>query len=413
MPRPIQRVHPTHTEVQQTIAPVETRVADVEAKVPPAGGTAGQALVRDANGAMVWATPAAAGATSLVNGTGEQSVRQALITGGTATVASGGGSTALGNATTASGVVSFAAGNGTTASATGSIAVGGGAKAAGAYSASFGESTLANADRSFSAGLNTAAYGIASVALGRAARTGASGATTGHSAFAAGTGTVATGGTTDADGGATAMGHLTQATGLYGATALGSQTLASGAGSFAVNSSTTASGEASAALGSGTQATTHSSLATGVQSKASLRAQHAQASGMFAAVGDAQTSVLVARASAAAGAAASLSLTGAGTSILTLAGGQVMKVKMEVVGATSVDGDAGSWEWNGLLRYAYGNVGIQGTPTVTYIGSAEWGAGALTVALDGTGVFTATLAAPVSGAARYVARITLVEVVAP
>jgi hypothetical protein len=201
----------------------------------------------------------------------------------------------------------------------------------------------------------------------------------------------------------------------------GNNTVASGFYSHAQGASSTASANYAHAEGNGGTASGNFSHVEGFQGAAPRYAQHAKASGQFAAIGDAQLASFVARRSTTDATASILSFDGSGTvvtsgattNVLTLAVARALKFRVEVIARrTDVEGTVAGWTIEGVLaRETSGNVRIVGSTVTTKwydSGAANW---TVTATADTTNQCLAiTATGEAAKTIRWVAALYTVEV---
>ena len=190
---------------------------------------------------------------------------------------------------------------------------------------------------------------------------------------------------------------------------------ASGSNSFVGSGQlNTASGALSVIAGGFTNlaSETISFVGGGANAVASHYGQSAHASGMYAANGDAQTSVFVARNTTNNAVATELFLDGTGVR-LTIPSGSAYSFRALVTGETSSAASAAGYEIRGIIKNSGGATSIVGAVVQTVLGEdvAAWNA---TVVADNA---NDALVVQVTGAAattiRWVARVETSEVVFP
>lgn len=199
--------------------------------------------------------------------------------------------------------------------------------------------------------------------------------------------------------GTIAGGYVNAASGQYAAVGGGDHNTASGADSFVVGSNNTASGSYSAA--------------SGLRSKATRYGQKAQASGYFAAVGDAQTSTLTARRVITTATPTELRIDG-GSTQLVLDDDTTWAFRIAVVARnTATDGESAAYFVTGCIRRGagVGTTTLVGTPTVTaYEDAAIASAWDFAVSADTTnGALSMKGTAEAAKNVQWVARIELTE----
>lgn len=289
-----------------------------------------------------------------------------------------------------------------------------------------GTQTLAkgvNAHAEGSAG--TSASGASSHAEGNAT------AAIGTNSHAEGFGTTASGTNTHAEGDSTIANAATAHAEGAGTTASGSASHAEGNGCQATaaaahseGTNTFASGSSSHAEGNLSQATGQISHAQGWQALASRHGQDAQAAGQFAAAGDAQSNVFVARRQTTDATASTLffdggttaTLTTEATNVLTVPVNRAHQFRVSVVARRSdVSGDAAGWKFDGLLvRGSSGDAAFVGTVAGTAWGTAPAAAWDVTLSINTSNATNNYLAITVTGEAaktiRWVATVSTTEV---
>jgi hypothetical protein len=151
-------------------------------------------------------------------------------------------------------------------------------------------------------------------------------------------------------------------------------------------------------------------LVHGFQAQALRYGQHVQASGQFAALGDAQTSVHVARVQTTDATVTELKLDGAG-SVLTIPNDTTWAFDILVVARnTATDTESAGYRITGACRRgaAAANTSVIGTPTITaYEDVAGWDA---TVLLDSGGRLKVMVTGEAAKTISWVARVTTAEV---
>lgn len=253
-------------------------------------------------------------------------------------VASGANSFVIGRDNTASGLQSFAMGNGNTASYIRSVAMGSASTSSGLNSFANGASCIASASESVAMGASNASTQFAT-AMGNSTASGGSGATALGVSTASNGYSIAAGFSTASNTGATAMGACT----------------ASGSYSSAIGSST-ASGPYSFACG---------------RSQAAQHGKFTNSGGAFSTTGDAQTGMLVVRASTTTNTTVVLTSDGAVAATvnqLTVSTNQAMAFTGELIGKQSGSANIAAYKIEGTLVNNAGTVTMP-TGTLTAIGT--------------------------------------------
>jgi hypothetical protein len=202
---------------------------------------------------------------------------------------------------------------------------------------------------------------------------------------------------TAAAGGATVGGGIfNSATAAFAVVAGGDNNSASGQESFV----------GGGALNQATGA--HSFVAGGVYGVASHESEFAHASGRFAAAGDAQTSVLVARNETTTAAASELFLDGIG-SRATIPTSTTWSFRALVTGKTAAGASAG-YQIVGLIENIGGTTAFVGVPIVTVLGedAAAWDC--VATADNANDALAVTVTGAAATTIRWVARIDLTQV---
>ena len=337
------------------------------------------------------------GATIAGGRSNTASASQASIGGGLSNNASGDRSTiAGGNSNAASGqYASVGGGSGNTASGARATVAGGSGNTASAQGAtvSGGEtSTASGIDSTVGGGtLNTAGGQNATVAGGKSNQ-----ANTSNSSVGGGYTNVVSSSTY----GTISGGYTNSVTGQYGYVGGGDHNTASG-----VN--------ATVAGGSNNTASGNYSIAQGLRAKATRYGQKAHAAGYFAAIGDAQTSTLVARRVTTNGTATELRIDG-GSTQLVLDDDTTWAFRIQVVARnTATDGESAAYFVTGAIRRGagVGTTTLIGTPTVTaYEDAAIAAAWDFAVTADATnGALSMKGTGEAAKNIQWVARIDLTE----
>lgn len=266
---------------------------------------------------------------------------------------------------------------------------------------------------------NTRGAGAVDLQVGRNAATkvasGANSFTAGTNCTASGTYTTATGNGSVASGNTSvAMGRLTTAS-QTGAVAIGDLGTASAASSLALNYDTTASASYATAINYKTTAEAIGSLSQGFYSKTRLIYSHSQAGGIFSALGDAQTTTVVARRTTSGATPATLLLDGSAATI-NLPANTSWKYTIDIVARTTDAGtgdeESAAYEVRGLIERdnAAANTRLVGVPVYTVLAEddAAW---TVAVSADTTnGALTITVTGNDETLVHWLARIELVEV---
>lgn len=198
-----------------------------------------------------------------------------------------------------------------------------------------------------------------------------------------------------------------------GSVAIGDTAFASATGSVALGKLTTTSGPYAFALGNGTTAGGTVSSAFGYRSSTSLYGQAAFASGHFAANGDAQQSVLVAR-NTTAGSTATLFLDGSSARIV-LPANTTWTFEITIA-ARSTDGGSGNeesaaYKYVGCIeRDGANNTALVGSVTETVIAEDDAGWSVAVTADDTNEALDIAVTSDDANTVRWVAKIALVEV---
>ena len=219
-------------------------------------------------------------------------------------------------------------------------------------------------------------------------------------------------------------GHTTQVSGAYvfaagylnnasgqSSTVTGDHNTVSGAGSMADGTTNTVSGAYAASHGSTNTAAGNYSRAYGNYAHTRTVSQTTQSSGRFAALGDAQTSVIDMRRATTDATVSTLGVLGSSTSHQMLFN-QTITYQILVVARDAATTDSAGWRIEGVMtRGATGSSIPVGSPVVTSLGASA-GAAAWTVALigDSLGGVNVRVTGEVSKTIRWVQRMTLVEV---
>ncbi len=206
---------------------------------------------------------------------------------------------------------------------------------------------------------------------------------------------------------ALALGSENTASGQY-SVAIGKSCLASTWGALAAGNNTTASGNAATSLGQRTEATGAQSLALGDQSKAILENQIAWASKNFAAVGDAQASMIILKTATTDENATELF---SGTSgRITLAEERAFSYQIQVTARQDDGSNHAYYVAEGIAyRNTSGNITLIGnTVTAKHESNSDWD---FTVAADTTNQSLKLSAVGVAATnIRWVASVRLTEV---
>ena len=172
-----------------------------------------------------------------------------------------------------------------------------------------------------------------------------------------------------------------------------------------------ATGTASTVPGGATnEAAGNSSLASGRQAKASLYGQHAQAAGRFAAAGDAQTSVLVARRITTNATPLELFLDGSAQR-LTLADQDCWAFSILLVARrTDADGEGAGYRLEGVIHRNGSSTALVGNVSKTVLGESSAGWDANVTADDTNESLKITVTGEAGKTIRWAARIELAQV---
>ena len=155
---------------------------------------------------------------------------------------------------------------------------------------------------------------------------------------------------------------------------------------------------------------TYGAVAGGYGAIASLYGQQAQASGVFAAGGDAQTSVLVARASTNSATPVELLLSGTANR-LTIATDRTAAFTITVAARrTDADNESAAYKFEGCIDNNAGVTALVGTVTQTVIAEDTAGWDCNVTASDANDALIITATGEAAKTIRWVARIELTEV---
>jgi hypothetical protein len=201
------------------------------------------------------------------------------------------------------------------------------------------------------------------------------------------------------------------ASGIASAAVGGDRNKSSGYYSFAAGANNTASGDGTVAFGNGSSASGSYSMATGVQSLSTLYGQYSRASGYFTSAGDAQMSILNARAlmTNATSTVKNLYLEGA-SGKLVIPASSTWGMRVEIVGRANT-GESGYYVINALVERDAANdatiVGQTAAP-VMWEDDAAWDA--ILVQDDAAGAITITVTGNNETTIRWVATVYLTQV---
>lgn len=249
--------------------------------------------------------------------------------------------------------------------------------------------------------------GLGNIASGSYAHVEGNASTaSGISAHAEGYSCTASGNYSHAEGYAcTASGHYSHAE--------NSSSTASGTYSHCEGDSGVASADAAHCEGEACIASGYYSHAEGEFAVAARRSQHAKASGRFAAAGDAQFNMFVAR-SATADASPTLTtfsgsavatLTGAGANVLTIPASRAHRFRIDVIARNTAADEAAGWEFRGVInRHSTGNARFVGTVEQTAWGDAAAATWDVTLAIDVSNATNNYLTITVTGEAAKAIR---------
>lgn len=207
-----------------------------------------------------------------------------------------------------------------------------------------------------------------------------------------------------------ATGYLNKVSG-QSSFASGDHNTVSGNGAKASGTTNTVSGLYAEAHGSTNTAAANFSSAKGNYANSRTVSQEAMTGGRFAALGDAQTSVMEMHKQTTDAIATTLGVLGSNTSHQLLFNQSVafsVLLVARVVGGT----DCAAWKIEGLAyRGATGNTILVGTPTITSLGvSAGASAWAVAVTGDSAGSLNVRITGEASKTIRWVQRMTISEV---
>lgn len=215
-------------------------------------------------------------------------------------------------------------------------------------------------------------------------------------------------------GATVAGGVLCLAAGLRATTVGGNASSASGDYAVAGGNANAASGQFAVALGDTNTASGVGSVALGQRAIASLQGQMAYANGQFAAGGDAQTSVLVAKRQTTNGTPVTLGLAGiAGTGRITIGDNTTWLFEVRLVARrTDADNESAGYAFDGAIDRNSGaaTTALVGSVTKAVVAedTAAWDAD---VTADATnGALAITVTGEAAKTINWVARVTLVEV---
>jgi len=309
----------------------------------------------------------------------------------------------------ASGSGSFVAGVNNTASGLQAVAMGNTNTASGAYSFAMGNNNTASGDWSTAMGVNSGAIGSRATAMGASTATNDYATAMGNST-ASGQYSFATGNGTASGQSSTSLGS-SNASSLFSA-AIGGSTASGGTGATAMGAST-ASGGYATAMG---QSTASGSYATACgYSLAAQIGKWTSSGGVFSAVGDAQTGMIVLRASTTTNTTVVLtSNAGAAgtTNQLIVSSNQAMAFTGELIGKQSGSANIAAYKIEGTLVNNAGTVTMP-TGTLTLIGTDDITLDtAPTLAADNTNKgLTVTSGAKTTTNIRWVCTLRSTEVV--
>lgn len=194
--------------------------------------------------------------------------------------------------------------------------------------------------------------------------------------------------------------------------ASGTSCTASGQSSLSIGQSNTSSGIYAVSFGEFTESSGPASMATGQRSKATLRGQHAHASGYFAIKGDAQKSSLVARTQTDGSQTKTLDLFGGISNPILIPNNTTWLFKINLV-ARGDEGTNGAWIYEGCIKKdaTSGSASIVGT-TVERIINSITNASVTVSANTSNGSLSVQVAttASITESIRWVANIELTEV---
>jgi hypothetical protein len=227
---------------------------------------------------------------------------------------------------------------------------------------------VASGSDSFAAGTSNTASGTSSASLG------SSNTSSGNETFTAGNGNSAT------SNQAVALGFSNTASN-FTAIAIGRTNTASGSRSIALGVTNTASAQSSVSIGEENNASGAQSKATGYRALADRYGLQSRAAGFFAAVGDAQSVLFVARNKTTTNSAVTLFLDGSSTR-LTVPSGKILHLQVTLLGSKSDGAAVASYMRQVTIKNVAGTTSLVGT--VNTIGTDEAAGTSIAITADDT-----------------------------